>query len=379
MKFEQVVLKRLTVHKIYGKSRVNTIAYAGKCQEISRLDNEAMYILHERIDACLRHRSKFYELDLQDASPGSFFALQQALYGTTSDRFLVIAQQLADKAAAAHINANIPDGLLLLVEATINTHPAIIVVKAEKSNAFSLTGNELQLVRDIFLSGDKTLYKVGFFIRTDTTHRDAKAYRYYVYDDAFTPSRGNLAHYFYSSFLGLSTEKNSRLLTNNFHKTLISFTQYHIDVGDKYELMRSIDRAFLDQGRKMIHAADFKSFFPEDLEPLYEEMIEKEFPHAFVKDNTIMKSIATKKIALTPEATLLVKNAPDGIITGNTKNETDVSRLKVSLDSGEKYHFVLVPAMEIKDTTRPNPQQKIIEVYDSLKGRQGTQQKQLEL
>jgi hypothetical protein len=81
-------------------------------------------------------------------------------------------------------------------------------------------------------------------------------------------------------------------------------------------------------------------------------VISQEFPNSFVKDNAIMSTIGTRRIALTAETVLLLKNAPDGIITGNTQNAVDVNRLKVSIDSGSPFHFVLVPALNIRDTTK---------------------------
>jgi hypothetical protein len=352
MKLDGLTLKRLTVHKIFGKSKTNNTPYAGECKEMTKLGTDGMETLHKRIDACLNHKTKFYELDLHEKGADSFFELQKPLFGTHGKTFLSISQKIADKAADAHKNANIPDGLLLLVEATISGFNTVITVKAEKSNAFSLTGNDLQLIKDIFLSSDKTLYKLGFFLKKDTKESNGKAYRYYVYDDSFSPSKGDLAHYFYSTFLGLTTDKNSKLLTSNLHRELINFIQDHIDLSDKYEVMRNVDRAFLDPKRKSINASDFKSFFPPELDQLFESILEPEFPNSFVKDNSIISSIETKRITLTPETTLLLKNAPDGIITGSTRVESDLTKLQVSIDSGQSYHYVLVPTLGIKDTTK---------------------------
>lgn len=347
MKLENLELKRLTVHKIFGKSKTNATPYAGDCKEISKLGTDGLETLHKRIDSCLNHKTKFYELDLIEKSKDSFFEIQKPLFGSAASKFLSTSQHIADKAAAAHESVNIPDGLLLVVEAKINGYNTIITVKAEKSNAFSVTGSDLQLIKDVFLSSDKTLYKVGFFLKRDATGSDEKAYRYFVYDDAFSPSKGDLAFYFYSKFLGLTTEKNSKLLTNNFYRALIGFTEDHIDIGDRFDLIKIIDRAFLDSKTKSINAANFKRFFPEELEQLYESTIETDFPHSFVKDSSIEKTIETKRISLTNETTLLLKNAPDGIITGTTANASDKSKLRASIDSGNNYAFALIPTLQI--------------------------------
>jgi hypothetical protein len=345
MKLENLELKRLTVHKIYGRSKTNDAPYASECTELTKLGADGMETLHKRVNSCINHKSKFYELDLSDKSEESFFEIHKSLCGARLPKFLSVSQLIADKVASTHENANIPDGLILIIEAKISGLETVITIKAEKSNAFSLAGNDLQLVKDIFLSSDKTLYKLGFFIRRDSEKETPSAYRFYVYDDAFSPSKEDLAHYFYNKFLGLTTEKNSKLLTNKFHRALIGFAQDHIDFGDKYEVMRSIDRAFLDTTRKSLTASEFKSFFPSELDQLFDSVIAQEFPNSFVKDNSIINSIETKRIALSSETTLLLKNAPDGIITGSTKNANDLSKLKVSIDSGNNYNFALVPSI----------------------------------
>jgi hypothetical protein len=347
MKLENLEIIKLTVHKIFGRSKTVAEAYAGECKELVKLGSEGMDILKSRISSCINHKSKFYELDLVEEGENSFFDLQAPLWGSREPKFLKISQSIADKAAEAHKNANIPDGLLMVVEAKISTFKTVIVVKAEKSDAFSMKGTDLQLVKDIFLSSDKTLYKVGFFLKRIEDKEGKNAYKYFVYDDAFSPSKGDLAHYFYNTFLGLSTEKNSKLLTNKFHRSLSGFIQDHIDFGDKYELLRTIDRAFIDPNRKSINATDFKDFFPDELHPLFHSQIVEEFPNAFIKDNSITTSIDTKRIALSESTTLLLRNAPDGIITGNTANKTDMAKLRATIDSGnltQNYNYALIPS-----------------------------------
>lgn len=347
MKLDNLDIKKITVHKIYGKSKTNANPYAGDCKDIvKKLGTDGMETLHKRIDSCLNHKSKFYELTLVDDGDDSVYEIHKPLWGARENKFLEVSQLLADKCAASHENANIPDGLLLVIEAKLSGFKSVILVKAEKSNAFSMSGNDLQLVKDVFLSSDKTLYKVGFFVHVDNENSNKKSYRYFVYDDAFSPAKGDLAHYFYSKFLGLSTEKNSKLLTNNLYRSLKGFVEEHIDFGDKFDVLKNIDRAFLDSTRKSINAGDFKSFFPDELAEIYQSQVEVDFPHSFIRDSSIYKNIETKRITLSPETTLLLKNAPDGIITGNTASPKDVERLKATIDSGNNrnYIYALIPS-----------------------------------
>ena len=349
MKLEDLSLKRLTVHRIFASAKSTSEPFAEECKEIGRLDNEGMNTLHERINTCLNHKTKFFELTLGDSTAQSFFAIQKLLFASSKQTFLKISQQIADKCALAHRGTNAPDGLMLLAEATINGLQAVIVIKAEKSNAFSVSGTDLQLVKDVFLSSDKTLYKIGLFLRKDTKNVSPKSYRYYVYDDVFSPYKGKLSAYFYNVFLGLNADENGKILTSNLYRSLTNFMHEHIEIGDRYELSRHIDRYLTDPRNVNLNASDFKYLFPAELEQLFESVIESEYPSSFVKDESMLKSIDTKRIALTDQTTLILKNPPHGVVTGRTSNEKDWSKLRASLDSGANFAFALIPTLEISD------------------------------
>jgi hypothetical protein len=343
MNLKKLELRRLTVHKIYGKSKTLSQPYAGDCSDFCKLGSDGDETLHKRISSSLDHRSKFFELDLENSSSDSFFHIHKPLWGSTPKNFLEISQNIADKAAAAHEKSNIPDGLLMILEALIDGYNTIITVKAEKSNAFSMAGNNLQLIKDIFLSSDKTLYKLGFFIKHDKKNASQKSYKYYVYDDAFAPSKDDLAFYFYNKFLGLSTDANSKLQTNRLHKTLQGFATDHINLRDRMSVLRNIDHAFMDSSRKNLNAFDFKSFFPNELFQLFESTIETEFPLAVIKDNSIVSGLKTKRISISANTTLLLKSNPEGLMIGNTGVKEDKTRLKTILDSGNNYSYVVIP------------------------------------
>lgn len=341
-------LKRLTLHKIYGKSDRNPTPYAEECNGFCKLDYKGLETLRNRVNNCLNHKSKFYELHLEDFGPGSIHKLQVDLWGTNENHFVEISQDIASKAAEVHSSANIPDGLLLVIEGTVGHHKAIIIVKAEKSDAFSINGTDLELIKDIFLSSDKTLYKVAFIIHTDRTQTTVNAYKYYVYDDVFSPSKEDLAYYFYGKFLGLTTKKNSKLLSNKLHRRLMGFCEDHIEIGDCYTVMRAVDRYIIDSIGKPINAMDFSTFFPVELKEMFNVQIVREFPSSFILDNSILKSSDTKRISLTENTTLLLKNAPEGILTGSTNSMEDKQKLQMTIDSGNEYNFALVPTSKRK-------------------------------
>ncbi|MBF4516340.1 hypothetical protein IRZ71_08300 [Flavobacterium sp. ANB] len=348
MKFENLEIKRVTIHKIFAKSKTVTEPYADDCTEFAKLGSEGLKTLHDRIGSCLNHKSKFFELHLADvADTSNFFTIQKPLWNSNEDDFLKTSQDIADKAATAHKNANIPDGLLVVIECMVSNLKCVIVIKAEKSDAFSMAGTNVQLIKDIFLSSDKALYKIGFTVHYNEKSKAVTNYRFFVYDDSFSPSKEDLAYYFYHTFLGFSTERNSQLQTNKLHKQLSKFTLKHIAYGDRYTVLKNIDRAFLDTKNNTLNAKDFLTYFPEEIQGLFIKEIEEHFPTAFVKDTAITTTISTKRIELTEETTLLLKNAPEGVITGSTDNLEDIKKLNASIDSGNKYNFALIPIEKV--------------------------------
>lgn len=348
MKFENLEIKRVTIHKIFAKSKTVAEPYADECKELVKLGDEGLKTLHDRVMSCFNHKSKFFELHIADQTDrDNFFHIQKDLWNSKEDKFLGISQQIADKAALAHKNANIPDGLLVVIECVISKLKCVVVIKAEKSDAFSMTGTNLQLIKDIFLSSDKALYKIGFTIHRNEKGTGMANYQYYVYDDSFSPSKEDLAYYFYHTFLGFSTEKNSKLQTNKLHKHLTKFALRHIAYGDRYTVIRNIDRAFLEPKNTTLSAKEFSAYFPEEIHELFTKEVEDYFPTAFIKDTAITNTIETKRIELTAETTLLLKNAPDGVITGSTDNREDVQKLIASIDSGSKFNFALIPVQTV--------------------------------
>lgn len=344
--FKNAAIRRLTVHKIYSKSKVTPVAFSEDATSLCKLDFDGIEILIKRISSCFQHKSKFYELDLEDNSLSSFFEYQKHLKAADDDSFINYCNKISDKCAESHVSANIPDGLLLVVDCVIDGFHSIVTVKAEKSDAFSANESGLSLVKNIFLSSDKTLYKVGFCIRYDEKNVDEKSFKYFVYDDAFTPSKTDLANYFYKGFLGLSTDKNAKLLTNNLYKDLNSFIQDFVGLNDRPEMMDRIVSIFKNPEKNSLEVSEFRSLFTGKLETLFDtEIIPKHPSHAIVKDLSIVNTMKSKKISLSKNATLVLKDWPEGVITGSTRNSDDLSKLTSYLESGGgNYNYAFIPS-----------------------------------
>lgn len=340
-----IQLKRFVVNKIFGKSKSIPEPFSEDASDLCVLDSEGLSLLEKRIINCLNHKSKFFELTLENDSEGSCFDLQRNLNGHDNPNFVRTTNEIANLAALSHKTGKIPDGLILTIQAKFGALDGVILVKAEKSDAFSANETGLSLVKDIFLSSDKTLYKIGVFLRTDKENINKSSFKYFVYDDAFTPSKNDLAIYFYNYFLGFSTEENGKIQTNNLCKDLIRMTNDYVHLGDRGRVQDRIAQIFHDKRLVTISASNFKGVFPEELDTLFESEIEAKYPNAIVKDTSMVTVLEKRKISLTENAVVTLKNWQDGIITGNTSRFDDIEKLKVSVDSGSNFSFLLVPSI----------------------------------
>src|SRR5689334_19289114 len=119
MDFKTLEINRIAVHKIFAKSKTVSVPYADTCEELCKLGSDGDGTLHARVDSCLNHRSRFFELDWNETGKDSFFEIQKGLCGSHKKSFLATSQKIADKAAAAHEKVSVPDGLLIVAEGKI--------------------------------------------------------------------------------------------------------------------------------------------------------------------------------------------------------------------------------------------------------------------
>ena len=339
MNLDNLEVKRVTYHKIVSKSKENPVPFATECIDFCKLGDDGIATLSKRIANCIKKTSHFFELDIENTQRDSMFEIQKKFKNSNKEEFLKTSQEVADLAASCQTRTNIPDGLILIIEASFNSVYTIIVVKAEKSEAFSISGNDLQFIKDIFLSSDKTLYKIGIFAKADDKNVTPKAYKYFVFDDDFSPSKDDLALYFYKTFLGFTTEKNSKLLTNKMHNKLKRFIDDYVDFQDAYDVRRSVDRVFLNAEKKTLSANDFIDLFPSELKEHFNRDIFEELPNAFVKDLKILNKIDTQKIKINEDFLLTIGSKTEIIDIGDT--DLDRDRLITTVDTNKKSQYII--------------------------------------
>ena len=88
---------------------------------------------------------------------------------------------------------------------------------------FSITGINLNVVKDVFLSPAKDFYKVAVFINKNDDFTP------FMFDDQFSMQKKDLTEYFYGRFLGLTTDKNDDIKSKNFFKDTKAFIEKNVD------------------------------------------------------------------------------------------------------------------------------------------------------
>lgn len=353
MNFTELEVLRFTIHKLFSKKDLkkqnNYVPYAEPCEELCNLNQGGVDTLKNRIVTATKQERRFFELNVEDTTVESFWSKAQEIFGSTRKKFIATANAIADKAAAAHNKGNIPGGLLLVVECRLGGENCLAVIKAERSKAFSLTGSNMELIEELFLSTDKTLYKIGFLVKVGVKNNLPSSYKCYVYDDSFSAIKDDLAYYFYCTFLGYSTEKNSKIQTNNFYKYITSFTDQFIKgFGDQNTVMRSIDSDMLSKKKKIIHPNDYKSLFPDEIHEEFDKYVSDYLPSAFIKDISVLPDIESKRIKINEDAVLLAKNgiSKNIVVWDNLSEKNLTSFKKIILNTGKTGKIVFIPEAE---------------------------------
>ena len=221
---EQLSINRIIVHEIFGHIPHSEKEAPIKGTELEVLTDDAKKAVEDRIVQVLGRHSQSVEVAVEDDTEGSTFQACAGLLEVDDSGFVDLSYNLAERLANAQSTKAVPGGLVVVFDGTVGT-PArrfIAVLKAEKQGGFvrhtGQTGTALQYLKEIFLTEDAKLYKIGFFqenvSHNDDTYRDTTHFTVMVYDHLIT--RGNkeaAAQYFYKTFLGCAFLKSSKTLT----------------------------------------------------------------------------------------------------------------------------------------------------------------------
>ena len=335
-------ITKIIAHQIKPKT-TKIDAHSINTDEILVLNPEEVSILIERLEIAICNHSKSFELAYDDKSDGSLNHLLHNAYPRTDEDFITSSQNIAEKLAEAHFRTKIPGGYCLVGEANLQSKQRLFfIVKAELQEVFNIEENKLNLIKNVFLSPAKDFYKVGFFIE------QSKGFVPYMFDDQFTMQKKDLTEYFYSQFLGLTTDKNDVLRSKNFFVDTKKFFDDNIDnVKDKIGLQKALTVLFRENVTGTISLKQFAEEHMEgELKAKYLEELLAKYPRAFTKRTDLIdKKIDLERVTipLTYSLTLIGnKTEMEHVEVFDKINDAARESLNVQINSGNIRKIVVL-------------------------------------
>jgi hypothetical protein len=231
MPFQNLVIQRTIIHEIFTRTDAPTPVEPSYGTQVIQLEPDARDALQQRITAALGHASHGLEMSIRKTGAESIWAKVKQIVDAPNDEaiFITVSQGIAANLADAQVSRSIPGGIVVVVYGKVG-HPGIpftCIIKAEPHAGFTRkvgTTGELMLefLKDLILTPQAKLYKIGAFVRNDANQTTAEnpsgGWRGFIFDDLISAgNRQKAAHYFYDTFLGLAFPSNSAWQTKQFH------------------------------------------------------------------------------------------------------------------------------------------------------------------
>jgi len=260
-------LNRIAVHYIPQKSASGPTPDPEYGSDLIDLGANALDILTQRVTEVLGESSSSVEMEVQRDGQGSTFQYATPLIRSGDSDFLTSSRRVADNLNDAQNRSNIPESVLLVANGKVGAdqNNAVALIKAETQNGFSfdeVEGRiEVGFVRDLFLTRDQKLYKVGLLIETSeesvgNDRRSVGDFEALVYDSNLRRS-SDAAKYFYQEFLGCEYARSGKQLTKTFFETHQEyFDTLDISSEERKDLSTHL-YSYLKSDRDLIHTAEF--------------------------------------------------------------------------------------------------------------------------
>jgi hypothetical protein len=299
MLFENLKIKRVAVHEIFGRNDDKSIRPPVFASGLETLSAEAMAAFRERTTEALSGQSQSLQMRISKHEAGSFLDLAEGLSGSDDQGFLLGSQQVATKLAEAQMARRIPGGMVIVFDGTVGS-PAVAflgVIKAETQAGFrrSQDGAKavVEFLQDIFLTPATRLYKIGMMLFDDTTKSKPDGRRAFVFDSNISVSnREAAAAYFYEGFLGCVLPSDGSYETAKFFDLTKEFVRRSdLPPEKKRDLVDSLYVFVRDEQDPTFTAAQFGSrFLPPDMQDTFSDFLNgrKFTPNAVVRDTSQM-------------------------------------------------------------------------------------------
>lgn len=278
-------IKRLIAHQIIAKTSSKD-AYCLSKKDLLLFSESENEILIRRITEALTNTGKTFQLAFEDKGAESLFEILKTIQKSADKNYIATTKELAENLADAHFRTNIPGGYCLIGEGQTDKGVYFFfIIKAELQEAFNIRSGKLNLIKDVFLSPAKDFYKVGFFIK------QGDQFLPFMYDDQFSMQKKDLTEYFYSQFLGLTTDENDKLKSKNFFEDTQDFIEKNVEnLEDRLGLLSALKVLYREETSGLISAKEFsEKYFEGPLKTDYEKKIVNEkYPTSFARINTLL-------------------------------------------------------------------------------------------
>lgn len=254
MSFENLSINRLIIHEVFSRGADRALVQPDYGGQILVLPQEARDALQARITNALGKSSHGVEMSIRESGGDSTWHKAKEIIESQGNdvRFVNLSQNIASKLAVAQNNRTIPGGIVVVIEGTCG-NPArsfMCVIKAEPHGGFTKRqagGNlTLEYIKELILTPQAKLYKIGAFLRTDQTaatpQQPTNGWKAFLFDDLITQgNKLSAAQYFYDGFLGLEFPSNSAFQTKQFHALTKDFIRNaNVDSEKKIDLLNAL-------------------------------------------------------------------------------------------------------------------------------------------
>src|SRR6266851_8164653 len=191
MLLENLTVSRLILHEIFRRSDERQLVPPRYGSELVRLPRDALEAFRDRVVEAFGSPSQSLEMDIVASDSDSAIGISKAMMSAADDQFIALSRKLADKLSQVQVSRNLPGGMILLFDGTANHPPQRIIgiIKAETHTGFSRSIDSgrlgLQFLRELFLTPQAKLYKIGLFLEhTERPPRGRRqtSWRAFVYD-----------------------------------------------------------------------------------------------------------------------------------------------------------------------------------------------------
>lgn len=278
------------------------------------LAGDGLDVFRDRIVAALGADAKSVTMQIDSHGDGSALAIaRQVANAGSQDDFAHYTRALADKLAHDQDQPNWPGGLLVVFRgsAGVPSRTVVGIIKAETDGGFQPVDVGLEYLKNLFMTRESKLYKIGFFLNGGGTDDELPgSWISHVYDSHMTTAnRDAAAHYFYGRFLGCSLPLNAARLTKIFYHSARKFINAtDLSDEDKSDLFTSLYTYMKIDNTPTIHTTTFASqYLPENVRDAFSNyMRDNDFPeNAVPKDTTEIKGALKKRKVKFPGDILL--------------------------------------------------------------------------